>query len=299
MLLLALFKVAFGSVALGLDLNVETRAAAYMSGHSKIEPLLTEEGNKSSKMCVYFNQSIPIIGNSLNSAILRSDNRVFCNLEQYLHDSSSVCQIDDEKSVPCYSLISVFLYFLSKSYENSIHRTLKETVIAVNSYLTWKERQELIQIANAAELDTLSLIDNITSAALQYANFFSHNRPEKTLIMHFDASPFSAASFTMHPKSETESPKLRIEKKFACKNNPSGISLSKLLSKYVCSSIGIDYEKLPKETTDVLDRESFRVKKVLSSYPSVYFNVYYSFLVGGKRASIESHSNFFKTRTSI
>merc|ERR1712228_336982 len=104
--------------------------------------------------------------------------------------SNTLNAIASEPSISCEEIATMKLKHIKKMAEKETESDIKDCVITVPEFWSYKERQALLDSSQMAGLNVLGLINENTAAALQYAlnREYAENKTEIVIFYNFGAT---------------------------------------------------------------------------------------------------------------
>ena len=256
-----------------------TRIGAILSGRSNIEIVLNGEGKRYVPTILALRNDLPVFNSDALSLATRRGSLVFEASPAILSNNLIHSRVETSESTDFKNDETLALYF---SYIRDLIRTFagkenaKDCVLSVPPYLNYHERQNLIKVAELSGLKVLSLIDDISSAALQYTSNHEGDVEQNLLFVDSGLNATTLAMVKVIPKAANQdktSTQVKIGN-ITSDFDVSGRMVNEIIYKEVLASMEI---KDPNQVTPVLQKkilmEIEKLKRTLSSYPSASFTV--------------------------
>ncbi len=185
---------------------------------------------------------------------------------------SIVAVIENDKSAPVEYLSAMLLAKLVSHSEVSVHKTVRSVVITVPPYFGQNERQAILDVASIAGITVLSLVNDISAAALHYGTFSTTKITGPRHIILFDsgATHTSAAIVFIHPDNMEKGVKTAITevKHIVTDTNLHGLNVDRAVSRILARKFAEanDGLEIPLgKAYNRLQAESGRFKQILSA----------------------------------
>ncbi|KAL9541208.1 hypothetical protein MBANPS3_009252 [Mucor bainieri] len=175
---------------IGINFGTAYTSIAYLNKEGRADCLANEEGDRQIASALAFHGDEEVIGSQAKSDIARHPNHTIANFRANLGKSfadavnltGSAAPVVDKNGVPAYEIElpagkSVFtaqevsakyLRHIRESAEAFLGTAINGAVMAVPSYFTEKQREELVAAAEAAGIKVVQLVHESAAAALAY-----------------------------------------------------------------------------------------------------------------------------------
>lgn len=302
-LTLSCFLPSVYAAVLGIKVGPDnTRVSAIIGSSSKgkIEIVLNEEGSRYTPTALSFREKLPVFGSRALSYFSRSIGKSFVRLfsllgrpfsDPYIQKFSSrfdlevfpgpsedhyTFEVNGERVEPEF-LSSLFLSHVKDFSAKFAQRAIRDCVIAVPSSYTTQQRESLLLSAQLADLNVLSLIDEVAAAGLFFASTFDSESPQTYLLFHCGSESCTAALLTLTPNHVVNGVKaLKVHVSHSATDETvGGFQFDEIIASSVLR------RSLPADSIDALPAaalkkallEASRVKKAVGSYPLSTFYV--------------------------
>ncbi|KAI8977690.1 heat shock protein 70 family [Mycotypha africana] len=175
---------------IGINFGTAYTSIAYLNKEGRADCLANEEGDRQIASALAFHGDEEVIGSQAKSDIPRHPNQTIANFRANLGKSfadaenltGSAAPVVDKDGVPAYNIelpsgkttlsakevTSKFLRHIRESAEAFLGTNVTGAVMAVPSYYTEKQREELVSAADAASIKVIQLVHESAAAALAY-----------------------------------------------------------------------------------------------------------------------------------
>ena len=256
-----------------------TRIGAILGGKSTIEVVLNGEGKRFVPSVLAMRNDLPVFNSDALSLITRKGSLVFDASPAVLNERLIHSQVEASGSTDFKNDEALALYF---SYIREIAKThagkenAKDCVLSVPTYLDYHQRQNLIRVAELSGLRVLSLVDDISSAALQYASSHGGDVEQDLLFVDSGLHATTLAMVKVIPKAASQggiATQLKISNAI-WDFDISGRRINEIIYAEVLASMQIND---PGQVNLILRKkimaEVERLKRTLSNYPSASFTI--------------------------
>ncbi|KAG0165409.1 Hsp70 protein that interacts with Zuo1p [Apophysomyces sp. BC1034] len=178
------------NTVIGINFGTSYTSIAYLNKDGRADCLANEEGDRQIASVLAFHGEEEVVGSQAKSDIARHPNATVANFRAVLGKSfadsenltGSAAPIMNKDNLPAYEITlpedkkvltaqevsAKFLRHIRESAEAFLGTTVNGTVMAVPSYFTEKQREELTQAAETAGLKVIQLVHESAAAALAY-----------------------------------------------------------------------------------------------------------------------------------